>query len=155
MIREELAAWLNSLPNMFAVTLRYNGGPVSIEKISRDIRDLQAKVDRKFLGREFNRSPNRSSYWAVPETLNGNPHVHCGWAFPSRKHGLVLAQMLSNGIWQKRYSPGGTHDIQIYDRDGYVLSNGWAGYALKACHRCDDVILSAASNGQFETPLDK
>jgi hypothetical protein len=142
--REALAAHLNSWPSLvLAVTLKYNVGPISIDKIRRDLRDLHAIVDRKNYGRHFNTSLTRSSYWAVGEMLDIAPHVHCGWRFPSMNDAKTLIKLLNDdGLWEKRYARGGTHDVQLYDRTGYRFGNGFAGYACKFLFTTDHVILS-------------
>jgi hypothetical protein len=143
-IREELASVLNGLPNRLAITLKYATGPISMDKIDRDLKALRARVDRKYLGRHYDKSSRRSSYWAVAEKLDALPHVHTGWAFSSYEHAHAMVRLLHGGLWETIFSPGGgTHNVQVYDSDGYAPGeNGWAGYAVKALRSSDNIIIS-------------
>lgn len=141
-LRGEIATFLNSQRNDLAVTLRYEAnGPMSIDRIRRDLNDLHAVVDRRIYGRKFHLSPDRSSYWAAIEMIDLNPHVHMGWHFADPSHITVFLQILSVDLWETRYAKGGTHDVQFYDPDGYSGENGWAGYATKSLQVCDHLIL--------------
>jgi hypothetical protein len=127
--------FLATLPATLAVTLRYASAPITADQIRHDLRDMHAKVDRRLYGRDFHRSPTRSSYWAVVETLDTNPHAQVGWYFPRDADARTLDDLLRDGLWQRRYAMGGTHDVQPH-------RSGWAGYACKALRTTDHVILS-------------
>jgi hypothetical protein len=99
-------------------------------------------IDRKLYGRHVNTSPIRSSYWAVAESIDINPHVHCGWNFARLADIRTFISILNGGIWEQRFAPGGTHDIQILDTMKRHHGNGWAGYACKLLQTSDHVILS-------------
>lgn len=145
--REAMVAFLASIPSTLSVTLRYNAPTITLDRIRRDLRDLHAKVDRAVLGKRFNTSDQRSSYWAVVEKLDTNPHVHAGWRFPTLDHARHLVFMLDGAeLWRNRYAPGGTHDVQLYRPNDYRFgTGGWAGYACKALWSTDHVILSAVA----------
>jgi hypothetical protein len=137
-LRDAMLAFLSSLPVTLAVTLRYQTIPISIDKIRSDLHDLHFKVDRKIFGRNFHRSPTRTSYWGVIEMLDTNPHVHLGWHFPDADDAIVLDEFLSSGLWQRRYATGGTTDVQEH-------RPGWAAYSCKALLNTDHVILSSGA----------
>jgi len=130
-----MPVFLATLPATLAVTLRYASPPITMDKIRHDLRDLHAKVDRKLYGRDFHRSPIRSSYWAVVETIDTNPHVHVGWAFPTDADAQTLDNLLQDGLWQHRYATGGTQNVQPH-------RSGWAEYACKELRDTDSIILS-------------
>lgn len=153
--RARWAQWMNDEPAYLAVTLRYASGPVTRDRMQRDIEDLHARVDRALLGRRFNLMPEerRSAYWAIPEQIDGNPHMHVGWHFPGdaarkHQHANCLIKLIDQGIWQRVYAPGGTYDVQPYDADRYHHGNGWAGYATKALQLCEYIMLS--EHGMFD-----
>jgi len=155
-LAEPIARMLNALPNEWAITLRYRSGPVSIERAKQDLRALHARIDRGHLGRHFNKAPvsSRSLYWAVAEDLHDNPHVHTAWIFPDRPHALAMLRFLGNDGWEGAYSPGGSHDVQVYDpSDNTYGRHGWATYALKAMQTCNNVIISDTAQIAFADRL--
>jgi hypothetical protein len=137
-----MPTFLATLPTTLAVTLRYASAPITVDKIRHDLRDIHARVDRKLFGRDFHLSATRSSYWGVIEALDTNPHVHVGWHFPDDAGAQTLDDLLRDGLWQRRYAPGGTHDVQTH-------RSGWAGYACKTLRSSDHVILSSTLSQWF------
>lgn len=134
---------LAAMPNHFAVTLKYPTGPIGMGKIQRDLNALRARLDRKYLGRNYTVSPHRASYWAVAEMLDVAPHVHTAWHFSNHGHANAMARLLDTGVWEAIFAPGGgSHDLQIIAADGYVGGNGWAGYATKSLKTLDHLIIS-------------
>lgn len=144
-MKADLATWLATLPAGLAVTLRYESGPVTIDKLRSDLKVLQGMIDRKLFGRNFYRSPIRTSYWAIAESMDVNPHAHVGWHVPA-PHAWQAMKLIQSGIWET-IARGGTHDIQPL-----TSPEEWAAYAVKSMTTTDHLILSP--NYNIEIPPD-
>lgn len=128
-----------------ALTLSYHESSVSIARIRQDLKSLRNKIDRILLGsRYYKRQPHeRSQFWAVIEkrrlasgqSIETDPHVHCGWKMPE-PHGIEdLRRTLAGGIWLT-FARRGSYDAAEY-------KSGWSGYATKTLIDSMDIIESA------------
>jgi len=144
-LREGIAATVAGLPATLALTVRYESGPITMSKLTADLNRLQMRLDRKLFGRDFTKSPVRSSYWAVAESKDSNPHAHCGWSLP-QPYAMRVMQFIP-AIWLD-LAKGGTVDVQPL-----TSQVQWARYAVKAMQDSASLIISPQYGLELRPPV--
>lgn len=108
-----LQCWLGERKFTHFITFNFNG-PTSLASGRNALKNFHARLDRKLLGRNFNKLPadDRSLFFAFPEHVESNLHYHALLRCPDMR----LSVFGLGGIWERLVPAGDVHIIKMEDK---------------------------------------
>jgi hypothetical protein len=117
-----------------ALTLAYNDHRPTMARMTDDLHNLMARLDRENLGKRYTKSPaqRRVHGFATAEGIGVHPHLHVGLTlFDSGVD--ALSRILSENAWQT-IAPAGSYKLT-------ECNDGWLAYCTKDLTTSDHIIL--------------
>jgi hypothetical protein len=103
-LRQEISNWLPTIEADLFITLNFNR-PKSLQGARNQLKGWLARVDRSFLGHNWNKkpSPERTSGVAIIENPRKNLHAHVLLKFPPKAAALSRSERLNPlyDAWKK------------------------------------------------------